>query len=201
LLHNNQSNNREWDSDSCSSTISWYTTTNILISVYMICEAHPETIQNNKCLKINYVDNILIATSKRTPDPGWNFTMLTSAWNSFLYKSLYSCDLWIVTQCWILKDECKTHHKVVRPNTLNDIPHFNYISIGRANNSFCWVEVQWSYYPFMTKFVQCFCWLYHEKPRYMLKGPETMCTKDLKKINFLIKQPMFLWCNNHKIYA
>jgi hypothetical protein len=36
----------------------------------MICEAHPETIQNNKCLKIKYVDNILIATSKRTPDPG-----------------------------------------------------------------------------------------------------------------------------------
>jgi len=52
------------------------------------------------------VTTFWLATAKSFPDPGWNLTWHPPSWNSFLYKSLYSCDMWVVILSWIQKDEC-----------------------------------------------------------------------------------------------
>jgi hypothetical protein len=104
-----------------------------------------------KFSKSSMLITFLLATAKSVPKRGWNLTLLPPAWNSFLYKSLYSfCDLW-----WLKDEYCKTNLKLINHDTSIEIPYFNYILvIGRAKNSFWWVEVQWSYCPIMSNKIE-----------------------------------------------
>jgi hypothetical protein len=109
---------------------------------------HLRTVEFLKSIKLI---TFWLATAKIIPERGWNLTLLPPAWNSFLYKSLYS-----FYDLWILKDEyCKTHLKLINLYTPIEIPYFNYIiRIGRAKSSFWWVEVQWSYCPIMSNKIE-----------------------------------------------